>query len=575
MSITVAQNKSEPRAASTHPKAALPSNAVNLTTPSEAPLIQRKSACACGGDCPRCLGDELPVQAKLRISQPNDKYEQEADRVADQVMRMPESVIQRQVEPEEVEEETLQTKPLANQITPLVQRQVEPEEEEETLQTKPAQGQIESVGPNLHSQIKSLQGGGQPLSRSTRGFFEHRIGADFSSVRVHNDTRAARAAQSVNARAFTLGNDVVFGAGEYSPETSSGRKLLAHELTHVIQQSRFDNVEKRLQRMQYGDMERNPPPPHWIRDYNTRNVPMDDRERTVDEAIRLVRETVTNPEQYPRCHQFFQETCPDGTARTLREKFNDAVLWKADREDAMAFAQRGGHHVAYTQSGYNSGSRSLAVTLVHELMHHCGITGEIGEHHLADVAGLYCIGENQQLTLALGYPLAGSEWPILLYSYRHLLADISNGQAQLTAGVDINILGLAAQLSGLIAGADVPSSELGAIMTGLRVRGGEDVETGERSDWGGERFGGVTGRLEAGIGLASFRVREARGSEAGSGTEFGPGFVLQAGFGAEFYVPSGVNAIPLSVEATYRMIQPLNSEAERIHGLLLTVGLHL
>ena len=117
MSIAVAHNKSKPRAASTYPKATLPSNAVNLTIPSEAPLIQRKSACTCGGNCPRCREDELPVQARLRISQPNDKYEQEADRVADQVMRMPETAVQRQNETEELEEEeTLQAKPLADQI---------------------------------------------------------------------------------------------------------------------------------------------------------------------------------------------------------------------------------------------------------------------------------------------------------------------------------------------------------------------------------------------------------------------------------------------------------------------------
>ena len=79
------------------------------------------------------------AQVKLTIGQPGDKYEQEADRVADAVMRMPEPGVQREVEPEEEEEEILQTKPLVDQITPLlqVQRQEEPEEEEEILQAKP------------------------------------------------------------------------------------------------------------------------------------------------------------------------------------------------------------------------------------------------------------------------------------------------------------------------------------------------------------------------------------------------------------------------------------------------------
>jgi hypothetical protein len=92
------------------------------------------------------------LQAKLRIGQPGDVYEQEADRVADEVMRMPEPGVQRQVEPEE-EEETLQSKPLANQITPLVQvqRQEEPEEEEETLQAKPL---AEEITPLVQRQVE-------------------------------------------------------------------------------------------------------------------------------------------------------------------------------------------------------------------------------------------------------------------------------------------------------------------------------------------------------------------------------------------------------------------------------------
>jgi hypothetical protein len=181
------------------------------------------------------------IQAKLVVGQPGDKYEQEADRVADEVMRIPESQVQRQPEEEE-EEGLLQTKPLAEQITPLVQRQVEPEkeeEDEELIQAKIARDVPPEVTPATSSGIQSLQGGGRSLSESERSFFEPRFGADFSSVRVHDDTRAAGIAQSVNARAFTLGRDVVFGAGEYSPDEMTGKKLFAHELTHVVQQRKL------------------------------------------------------------------------------------------------------------------------------------------------------------------------------------------------------------------------------------------------------------------------------------------------------------------------------------------------
>ncbi|MBW2690107.1 MAG: DUF4157 domain-containing protein, partial [Deltaproteobacteria bacterium] len=157
------------------------------------------------------------LQAKLKIGLLEDKYEQEADRVADAVMRMPVKPlvnqitplvqVQRQEEPEE-EEETLQAKPLAEEITPLVQRQVEPEEEEEELQAKATSGHISESNPNIESNIQSLKGGGQPLSENDRAFFEPRFGHDFSQVRMHTDTRAAESARAVNARAFTAGRDV-------------------------------------------------------------------------------------------------------------------------------------------------------------------------------------------------------------------------------------------------------------------------------------------------------------------------------------------------------------------------------
>lgn len=177
------------------------------------------------------------IQAKLKIGQPNDIYEQEADRVADEVMQMPEPRLQRQVEPEEEEEEPIQTKPLADQITPLVQRQVEPEEEEEKLQTKKIPGQIPEVTPELESRIHSLKGGGQPLPEADRSFMERKFGVDFSDVRGHTDSDAARMNRKLNAEAFTYGRNIYFGAGKYSSGISSGKRLLAHELTHVVQQN--------------------------------------------------------------------------------------------------------------------------------------------------------------------------------------------------------------------------------------------------------------------------------------------------------------------------------------------------
>lgn len=236
----------------------------------------------------------IPVlQANLRIGRANDNYEQEADRVADQVMRMPASAVAATPAPPGAsviprtatcakgydaaaqenrsgEQDTLcsrcqvQGKPLAGQITPLIQREthnaVEEEEEEtpvlqtkplaqtqtenkageedeQTLQTTAAPGRTSALTPGIMSGIAAMRGQGQSLTPATRGFMEPRFGRDFTQVRVHADGNAARLSKQINARAFTVGQDIAFGAGYYQPNTSGGRKLLAHELTHVVQQT--------------------------------------------------------------------------------------------------------------------------------------------------------------------------------------------------------------------------------------------------------------------------------------------------------------------------------------------------
>jgi hypothetical protein len=156
------------------------------------------------------------IQAKLKVGQPGDVYEQEADRVAEQVMRMPEPPLQRQAEEEEKKKE---------------------EEEEELIQSKENSSWTVDVTSGVESHIDSLRGSGQPLSESVRNYFEPRFGYDFSGVRIHTGEKASEAAKAVNSRAFTLGNNIIFNRENYSPDTEGGKKLLAHELAHVVQQS--------------------------------------------------------------------------------------------------------------------------------------------------------------------------------------------------------------------------------------------------------------------------------------------------------------------------------------------------
>jgi hypothetical protein len=141
-----------------------------------------------------------------------------------------------QRQPIEEEEEELQRQPIEEEEEELQRQPIE--EEEEELQAKMTSGHIPEIQPDIESHIQSLKGGGQPLSANDRAFFEPRFGYDFGQVRVHTHSRAAESARAVNARAFAIGSDIVFGAGQYSPETVVGKRFLAHELTHVVQQSK-------------------------------------------------------------------------------------------------------------------------------------------------------------------------------------------------------------------------------------------------------------------------------------------------------------------------------------------------
>jgi Domain of unknown function (DUF4157) len=163
----------------------------------------------------------VKIQSKLAINAPGDIYEEEADRVSEQVMRMPEPQLQRAC-------------PCGGGCPKCQTEQVG--QEYERLQTKRIQssdtGQI-AAPPIVH---EVLAAPGQPLDPATRIFMESRFGHDFSQVRVHADAKAAESALAVSALAYTAGRNVVFSAGRYEPNTSAGRKLLAHELVHIVQQ---------------------------------------------------------------------------------------------------------------------------------------------------------------------------------------------------------------------------------------------------------------------------------------------------------------------------------------------------
>ncbi len=191
-------------------------------------------------------GGFIAIQAKYVVSEPGDAFETEADHMADQVVRQAPaesphffdssnaSLVQRR------SGETIQEKPLAENITPVMLKEKEKDKE---IMPKSEAGPI-TPEPETENQIAALSGGGIQLDPEIRSGMEQRFGADFGSVKIHSDNSAATLSNRLGAHAFTTGNDIFFNSGKYSPETLSGKHLLAHELTHTIQQGANSKLSK-------------------------------------------------------------------------------------------------------------------------------------------------------------------------------------------------------------------------------------------------------------------------------------------------------------------------------------------
>jgi Domain of unknown function (DUF4157) len=171
-------------------------------------IVQRK--CVCGGvagtseECEACSTEpRWGLQRKLAMNEPGDRYEQEADRIADQVMGIP-------------------AHPAGHHAPPRIQR----------LATQPA-GPVRAVPASVDHALASR---GRPLEPGLRRDMEQRFGHDFSQIRVHTDSPSAESARALHAQAYTVGRDIVFAAGQYAPHHQAGKRLLVHELAHTIQQ---------------------------------------------------------------------------------------------------------------------------------------------------------------------------------------------------------------------------------------------------------------------------------------------------------------------------------------------------
>jgi len=200
------------------------------------------------------------VQKKMSVGAENDSYEAEADAIADKVLQMKpigehrfnqtSSLVQKKCAHCE-EEEKVRKKPLAENITTLIQK-------------SSLISSSESQAPtHVENQINTTKGSGNRLDNHTRDYMEERFGVDFSGVRIHTNSQAIQMSQDLNAQAFTVGNDIYFNQGQYNPNSNKGKHLLAHELTHTVQQSgsQVKKLQKKsdnqtIQRNVFGDIGR-------------------------------------------------------------------------------------------------------------------------------------------------------------------------------------------------------------------------------------------------------------------------------------------------------------------------------
>lgn len=167
-------------------------------------------SCACGGGCPNCSNRKRitsggTLQTKLQVGAPDDTYEQEADRIADKVMATPIHKI------------------VGYRSAPYIQRLTSQTVEHRSTAPRSVEG--------------VLSGSGRSLDVNLKNDMSQRFGQDFSQVRIHTGAAAEQSARDVNAYAYTVGHNIVFGAGQFAPNSQQGKRLLAHELAHVVQQS--------------------------------------------------------------------------------------------------------------------------------------------------------------------------------------------------------------------------------------------------------------------------------------------------------------------------------------------------
>lgn len=318
--------------------------------------------------------DRVPVlnnsaarpQSGLTIGEPGDAYERDADRAADQVMRMPQPTGKRAC--------------ACGGSCPKCKKKGSTQAQLKAVPSRKA-----STSGTAGSAERGVASPAQELDSATRSYFEPRFGHDFRNVRIHRDGTAARSARELGARAYTVGTDIVFGRGQYAPQSEGGRRLLAHELAHVVQQSNSSQAPQ-VQRWAYGTGN------HTTGGgANLSEVTADERRGAngFDAAMRIVDRVVGNR----RCAQWFVDNCTDVPQPTLADLNNRAVVWMWRIADGAPTGNNGltdgtnRENHAINERLYNFRSRwAMAATMIHEYWHDC----ERGQPDIGDDAKAAC-----------------------------------------------------------------------------------------------------------------------------------------------------------------------------------------
>lgn len=304
-----------------------------------------------------------------------DPAEKEADETADRVMRVPAApaVVQRECE-------------CGEQKDDHARRQAEPPEEAETEEMQRsaapaplAPGTAPTPASAKTAMAISNLGPTEPLSRSERAFFEPRFGADLSDVRIHDSEQADRAARSIDARAFTLGSNVVFARHQRDKGNPHGNRVLAHELAHVTRES---SRTQGVRRATLGTADL---------DASFKKVPRRHHKR-VNAALKLI-EKQTNAK---KCAAYFKDKCSGGAVDEIKKAFKDSTVYymkekggqfgSSDARTAVGDPRS----IAYNKTAYKIGHWELASTLLHEMFHTCIIGNIADEEKVAETGVETC-----------------------------------------------------------------------------------------------------------------------------------------------------------------------------------------